>query len=243
MKNRKWQRVLSWILTLTMLFGTFEGTGFRAFAAEDEVAAEETADDEATAVEEEADSEDTDVNDDAEASDEEEADDEVEAEEVEDAEEADEAEEAVEAEEEEAEEADVTEDAPEEEEDPEAEGAAYIDKVRTVDAVAPVNDWGTWKYTPDGATAANADTATATLYTDGSAIVDIDFGAYAGTNEVTANVAWELTVAGEQVTATDTAYTWNGIALNKTSGVLSGKPLAATEANKTEDMQLANQLL
>ena len=150
MKNRKWQRVLSWILTLTMLFGTFEGTGFRAFAAEDEVAAEETADDEATAVEEEADSEDTDVNDDAEASDEEEADDEAEAEEVEDAEdaeeadEAEEAEEAVEAEEEEADEADVTEeetDAPEEEDEAPAEGAAAaVDDSKDQE----VSTWGAW---------------------------------------------------------------------------------------------------
>ena len=34
--KRKWQRVLSWILTLTMLLSTFQGTGFSVFAGDDE---------------------------------------------------------------------------------------------------------------------------------------------------------------------------------------------------------------
>ena len=39
--KRKWQRVLSWILTLTMLFGTFGDAGIKVFAADDDAAVSE----------------------------------------------------------------------------------------------------------------------------------------------------------------------------------------------------------
>ena len=40
MKNRKLQRVLTWILTLTMILGTFGETGFAVKAAEPDEEAE-----------------------------------------------------------------------------------------------------------------------------------------------------------------------------------------------------------
>ena len=45
MKNRKLQRVLTWILTLTMILGTFDGTGFATRAAEPDDEAEVVVDD------------------------------------------------------------------------------------------------------------------------------------------------------------------------------------------------------
>lgn len=58
--KRKWQRALSWILTLTMLFGTFGDAGFKVFAADNDDVAIETEDvsDDAAASEDDAQAED-----------------------------------------------------------------------------------------------------------------------------------------------------------------------------------------
>ena len=47
MKNRKWQRILSWVLTLTMLLGTFESNILAVNAMDDEVVEAEIEDVEA----------------------------------------------------------------------------------------------------------------------------------------------------------------------------------------------------